>query len=464
MELNLSQLKPNPFRVFSVDPIDMDAVASLAESIEQDGFWGGVVARQNEQGEYEVACGHHRVQAAISAGYQSADIFVADLDDEAMLRIYARENATQRGNGSTAVAGTVASVIRYLAKEQFLAPEFRSQNGGDKGRSGIGEPSIREMLDGVPGVTKNSITEQIANLKKSGHYATIIREAQEEADAELRAEQERIAAELKAEEKRRKEAELQAKRDAAEAERARIEYERLAEAAKKKADEAEAKRLESERRAALRDAEKKAKLKVLEAEEARKRQEKLDAEREALQGKRQKAMNAADKAAEQEVEFDFTGVAKVFKNDSQVRAFRDLALSPGIKPYLHVSNQASVAKEITRMLDEENKGKKSPRELTASFIREWFYKVLQGVKKTERSDKIKRDQAEIERMGRQDRARMLQREFARNANFLAKCGGDISDLINSFPKNETFPVTQEFKESLKNLSWAVGVMKKHNLI
>ena len=78
--------------------------------------------------------------------------------------------------------------------------------------------------------------------------------------------------------------------------------------------------------------------------------------------------------------------------------------------------------------------------------------------------KMPEQKEEIERMGRQDRARMLQREFARNANFLAKCGGEISDLINSFPKNETFPVTQEFKESLKNLSWAVGVMKKHNLI
>jgi hypothetical protein len=33
-----------------------------------------------------------------------------------MIRVYARENATQRGNSSTAVAGTVASAVRFLAK------------------------------------------------------------------------------------------------------------------------------------------------------------------------------------------------------------------------------------------------------------------------------------------------------------------------------------------------------------
>jgi len=463
MELNLTQLKPNPFRVFAVDPIDMDAVASLAESIEQDGFWGGVVARQNDQGEYEVACGHHRVQAAISAGYEYAEIFVADLDDEAMIRIYARENATQRGNHSTAVAGTVASAIRFLAKAQFLGISVEINRNENK-RQDIGRDALHDFLKDVPGVTRNSVQEQLASLKTAGHYANIIREAQEEADAELRAEQERIAAEIEAEEKRRKQAEEQAKRDAEAAEKARVAYEKRAAEAKKKADEAEAKRLESERKAELRRAEEKAKREALEAEEARKRQAKLDVEREALQGKRQKAMTVADKAAKQEVEFDFTGVAMVFKNDAQVRAFRDIALSTGIKPYLPIANQKQVAEEIVRKLEEENKGKQTPRELSAAFIREWFYKVLHGVKNTEKSEKKKRDQSEIDRIGRQERAKRLQQDFARNANSMARIGGEINDLINSMPKGEPFPVTQEFKNSLKNISWAVGVMKKHNLI
>ena len=78
----------------------------------------------------------------------------------------------------------MASAIRYLAKAQFLgAPEFRSTSKFARKDQDIGEPAIREMLAEVPGVTKSSIENQLASLKKSGHYATIIREAQEEADA-----------------------------------------------------------------------------------------------------------------------------------------------------------------------------------------------------------------------------------------------------------------------------------------
>lgn len=52
----------------------------------------------------------------MKAGHKTADLFVGDFDDESMIRVYATENATQRGNSSTAIAGSVASAIRFLAK------------------------------------------------------------------------------------------------------------------------------------------------------------------------------------------------------------------------------------------------------------------------------------------------------------------------------------------------------------
>ena len=52
-------------------------------------------------------------------------------------------------------------------------------------RQDIGARSVHSFLAEVPGVTLNSVIEQLASLKAAGHYATIIREAQEEADAEL---------------------------------------------------------------------------------------------------------------------------------------------------------------------------------------------------------------------------------------------------------------------------------------
>src|SRR5262245_45191435 len=58
-----------------------------------------------------------------------ADIFVAeDMNDATMVRVYARENATQRGQSSTALTGIVAAAMRYVAKailtrsaEEFLS-------------------------------------------------------------------------------------------------------------------------------------------------------------------------------------------------------------------------------------------------------------------------------------------------------------------------------------------------------
>jgi hypothetical protein len=43
-------------------------------------------------------------------------VFVGDFDDPAIIRMYATENASQRGNTSTAVTGSVASTARYLIK------------------------------------------------------------------------------------------------------------------------------------------------------------------------------------------------------------------------------------------------------------------------------------------------------------------------------------------------------------
>jgi len=90
----------------------------------------------------------------------------------------------RRGNGSTAVAGTVASAIRYLAKAQFLgicSGEITSSSHGGARREDIGRDAIYGFLQEVPGVTENSIKEQLASLKSAGHYANIIRKAQEEA-------------------------------------------------------------------------------------------------------------------------------------------------------------------------------------------------------------------------------------------------------------------------------------------
>ena len=77
MLVRLEDLKANPFRDFKVDPIDEAVVANLKASIEDDGFWGGIVCRR-VNGAIQIGAGHHRVIAAMQAGIEESDVFVAE--------------------------------------------------------------------------------------------------------------------------------------------------------------------------------------------------------------------------------------------------------------------------------------------------------------------------------------------------------------------------------------------------
>lgn len=190
MKVRLRELKNNPFRDLQVDPIQEDIVDRLEQSIREDGFWSGVSCRRRN-GAIEIASGHHRVKAAIKAGETEAEVFVGDYDDASMIRVYARENATQRGNSVTALAGSVASSVRFLAKAVLTGnlgtilprlPERAIQvaTGQIASEAGLGKDLVLQFLFNVPGVTETVVRDQLANLKTSGAYARIIAEIKAE--------------------------------------------------------------------------------------------------------------------------------------------------------------------------------------------------------------------------------------------------------------------------------------------
>ena len=196
MLLQLKALAANPFRNFDVDPIDTDNVAELTKSIKQDGFWGGVVVREHN-GEHQIACGHHRVSAAIKSGMSAADIYVLPSkhsDDQTMVRVYARENATQRGNTSTAATGTVAAAIQCIAHEvlsgnavssgKFTRRSLADIRGGIESEKGLGRDVVLEFIGDVPNVSENTVRQQMASLKASGDYAKIIAKVQKQIETD----------------------------------------------------------------------------------------------------------------------------------------------------------------------------------------------------------------------------------------------------------------------------------------
>jgi hypothetical protein len=95
--------------------------------------------------------------------------------------------STQRGNTGTALAGSIASAIRFLAKDVLTGGECVS---GEISRHSveiaqgfimrsperaIGRDLIEEFCKAMKlkGVTENIIKQQFANLKASGDYARI---------------------------------------------------------------------------------------------------------------------------------------------------------------------------------------------------------------------------------------------------------------------------------------------------
>jgi Predicted transcriptional regulators len=193
MRVDLRALQPNPRRDFLIDPIDPEVVERLRQSIAEDGFWGGVVCRRLPDGTLQIGAGHHRVAAALAAGITEADLFVAtDMDDTAMIRVYARENATQRGLSSTALTGTVAAAMKFVAKSiltgsdeqlftSFHLPTLRERLLEDEG---VGRKVLLGFLHDIPGINDRSVQHQLANLKASGDYARIIAQVEQEIAAE----------------------------------------------------------------------------------------------------------------------------------------------------------------------------------------------------------------------------------------------------------------------------------------
>lgn len=432
MRVRLKDLKLNPQRSFKIDPINQEAVKSLVESIDEYGFWSGVVCRKRD-GVIEIGAGHCRVEAAMLAGITKADVVVRDFDDGEMARVYATENSTQRGNTSTALVGAIAAAVKTVAKavltgkgtsDKFIRGlhGLNTLKGQIQTERGLGAEVITAFLDKVPGMNIMVVKQQLAILKASGGYAEVIEGVRQEIESENA---EALAALAKA---KQAEAEAEAKRAKAEEDR------KAAEDRKRQAQEvAERQRAEQARKAAT-------------EREQQATHEKAEASRAAAKHKKeaeqQEASQAASSMAEKrEKTFDHVGVARHFNNPSQVDAFLKSVTGPGVKPYLPVAGQAALAKAVVKSVED------SGRKLTAESIRDEVAKQVLDVTRARR--KLKADEEEVmRRASLEERARNLMHHFARQCGAMFTDGEKITKLLAEWPRGLAFPVTAEFRENV----------------
>lgn len=142
VEIKLSDIDPNPMRQLDVYPFSETKIDTLRRSIRSVGFWEGVIARPAGQ-RFQLAFGHHRIQAARLEQLTSVPIVVRDLDDRDMLRFMGRENLEDfRTN-------FLVLFEAYEGAHAFLTAELAAENPGsvtDPGNDPIAPMTIAELL------------------------------------------------------------------------------------------------------------------------------------------------------------------------------------------------------------------------------------------------------------------------------------------------------------------------------
>src|SRR5690242_13637785 len=91
----LSDLKPNPFKKdICGGRLDPEVVSQIKESATKTSFWEQWVVRKTDAG-YEMAFGHHRLQAAIElfGAAHRVGVQLEDYSDEQMMIALADENS-----------------------------------------------------------------------------------------------------------------------------------------------------------------------------------------------------------------------------------------------------------------------------------------------------------------------------------------------------------------------------------
>jgi ParB-like chromosome segregation protein Spo0J len=110
--VSLSSLQPNPHRNLSAYPFIERKVESLKRSIEDIGLWESVIARPAGES-YEIAFGHHRIEAARQAGIKTIPVIVKDLTDEQMLQYMGRENGEDYSTDFLVMLNTWEGAVKF---------------------------------------------------------------------------------------------------------------------------------------------------------------------------------------------------------------------------------------------------------------------------------------------------------------------------------------------------------------
>ena len=115
INVSLHAIDANPFRCLAEYPWIEQKIEALQRSIADVGFWEGVIVRKVGD-RYQLAFGHHRIEAAKRNGLTAVRLVVRDLTDEQMLQFMGRENGEDYKSDFNIMLNTWDGAVRYLKK------------------------------------------------------------------------------------------------------------------------------------------------------------------------------------------------------------------------------------------------------------------------------------------------------------------------------------------------------------
>lgn len=458
MRLPISKLRDNPFRDFTLYPLDEDQVRRLAQSMKSVGFFSGISARPVAGGFYELAAGHHRKAAAKLAKVDEVEAIVENYSDEQMVQVMALENLAQRGHNAAAILDSVAAYSRLVTRQILLGEGVASKYLDATGSKGGGVSLVRMQQDIAsdgPGmrvlyramngfakearkenkdaenVTETDIQNAIATLKAGGVMGTLVVEVYASVEA-IRAKRDaaaKAAAEREAKAEReaaaKAEREAEAKRRASEA--AAKTKAAAAAGAKAKAASA-ARQAEADRKAAEKESKAAAERVAATEKKEREEAERLEREREAVA-----ALATAD------APYDIHCVA-CFEGEGQEVAFREAVTSPTGLEYIRKDEQLALAKLVRADIDEIKKRRgMKPGPATVRSIT--FDHIMHVVREQKNVDAD--EQARVLKENLRDRIDERWKTIRRG---MLQAEGALLNLIEdqkAWPPDEPFPYDME---------------------